>query len=319
MNEEKIPQLGRCVDGRMLVMTGDEVPEEMVPWLEQMLEQFESLQQEAEILSCEIPWHDASDFFEEIGIEIERSDIESAYGLGRFLTGWIDKGQTSTVRMAARRVLRLLGRRVAAERRAYVRDKVRQIRARLAAVDEAGELVGWELTHRSEAEKLRQEISRLRKEQEAARSKIRELEAAAIDSRARAGRLAAFLKSRTADRNIVRACGPFLAAGSTLFVLTDIGGGGGPGGTVYGRAIELLRGAGCAMDEVKEATVTGTHWRGRSYRTIGGSEGQWERAWQRGRQEPPRTYLCSSASQQQELERALKRFFARKSSHDKTN
>ncbi len=114
-DEDDIPSIGDCCDGKVLVCIGDDEPDQWDDWLEELVDEFNSLRDAATAqgLLCRVGpkclelggW---SDFCEEVGVDLNQEFWEGSLVSGQFVMGWVEKKKIGTARRRGGSLLKKL-------------------------------------------------------------------------------------------------------------------------------------------------------------------------------------------------------------------
>lgn len=101
-------RFGQQRDGRVFVGFGDEHPEQFIDWLDTFVNDFNSIQYDAERMDVSLSVESVEAFLEKIGINCDSNTIENECCTGRFYTLWLKKGTKRHIIQEAKKTLEVL-------------------------------------------------------------------------------------------------------------------------------------------------------------------------------------------------------------------
>jgi hypothetical protein len=259
-DEREVPTIGDCRAGSVLVCLGDDRPDQWVPWLESLVDDFEALETTANEHDLELHtgtqngelsgWQD---FCEASGIDVRTEFWEGSMTSGQYVMGWLNVGKVRSAQKEAKELLKQLQKSLLGQLRA------KRI-AELVLIKDLDLLIERTCDDR---EALLSENAKLKIDLEAAHTRLTTLREALAETKnhdtseltLECLRVATAVLNR--DRNIFIAGPMVLWSDGMVYVFTSRGGAALPADSAPAILVKELQRAGHAVVEVGERTFVG--------------------------------------------------------------
>lgn len=279
-DEDDIPSIGDCRDGKVLVCMGDDQPDQWAGWLEELVDEFNLLRDAATAhgLLCRIDSQslelgDWSGFCEEVGVDLKREFWEGSLVSGHFVMGWVEKKKIGTARRRGGSLLKKLHRNLVLQLKA---EKIEELKG-LKDLDE--------LISRTDNDRqaLLEEVGSLTRSLAAAKAESSQFQGALTTVKAdvvRVDGLNRFLLGTIRGGDGIFVHGPLLRwSDGTILALTKRGRVALPNHSPHWLVLQELRSLGHPVVEVSEVTILGGWLSGPVYLQGSGELSGWDDAW----------------------------------------
>jgi hypothetical protein len=279
-DEDDIPSIGDCCDGKVLVCMGDDQPDQWAGWLEELVDEFNLLRDAATAhgLLCRIDSQslelgDWSGFCEEVGVDLNQEFWEGSLVSGQFVMGWVEKKKIGTARRRGGSLLKKLHSSL-----------VLQLKAK--RIEELKSFKGLEeLISRTDNDRqaLLEEVGSLTRSLAGAKAESSQFQGALTTVKAdvvRVNGLNGFLLGIIRGGDGIFVHGPLLRwSDGTILALTKRGRVALPNHSPHWLVIQELRSLGHPVVEVSEVTILGGWLSGPIYLQGSGELSGWDDAW----------------------------------------
>ena len=279
-DEDDIPSIGDCCDGKVLVCMGDDQPDQWAGWLEELVDEFNLLRDAATAhgLLCRIDSQslelgDWSGFCEEVGVDLKREFWEGSLVSGHFVMGWVEKKKIGAARRRGGSLLKKLHRNLVLQLKA---EKIEELKG-LKDLDE--------LISRTDNDRqaLLEEVGSLTRSLAGAKAESSQFQGALTTVKAdvvRVNGLNGFLLGIIRGGDGIFVHGPLLRwSDGTILALTKRGRVALPNHSPHRLVIQELRSLGHPVVEVSEVTILGGWLSGPIYLQGSGELSGWDDAW----------------------------------------
>lgn len=284
-DDSEIPSIGDCRDGDVLVCMGDDRPDQWAGWLEELVDEFNSLREVATAhdLACRPApacndLGDWSDFCTELGVNLSRQFWEGSMVSGHFVMGWVKKSEVSATRKRGHSLVKKFRRNLVAEL------KARRIQE-LKGLQDLDEVISMSQYDR---DALVEEINNLKASLATAKAETAHLQGSLNAVKEDAGRVAGlsrFVLGVIRGGHDVLIHGPLLRwSDGTILALTKRGSVALPNHSPHWSVLQEMRSLGHPVVEVSEVTVLGGWLSGPVYLQGSGNLSGWDDAWTDRRQ-----------------------------------
>ena len=284
-DDSEIPSIGDCRDGDVLVCMGDDRPDQWAGWLEELVDEFNSLREiaTAHDLACRPApasndLRDWSDFCTELGVNLSRQFWEGSMVSGHFVMGWVKKSEVSATRKRGHSLVKKLRRNLVAEL------KARRIQE-LKGLQDLDEVISMSQYDR---DALVEEVNNLKASLATAKAETAHLQGSLNAVKEDAGRVAGlsrFVLGVIRGGHDVLIHGPLLRwSDGTILALTKRGSVPLPNHSPHWSVLQEMRSLGHPVVEVSEVTVLGGWLSGPVYLQGSGDLSGWDDAWTDRRQ-----------------------------------
>ncbi len=279
-DEDDIPSIGDCRDGKVLVCMGDDQPDQWAGWLEELVDDFNLLRDAARAhgLLCRIDSQslelgDWSGFCEEVGVDLKREFWEGSLVSGQFVMGWVEKQKIGTARRRGGSLLKKLHRNLVLQLKA---EKIEELKG----LKDLDELISRTENHR---EALLEEVESLKSSLASAQAETSQLQGVLTAVKAdvdRVNGLNGFLLGIIRGGDGIFVHGPLLRwSDGTILALTKRGRVALPTHSPHWSVLQELRSLGHPVVEVSEVTILGGWLSGPIYLQGSGELSGWDDAW----------------------------------------
>ena len=279
-DEDDIPSIGDCCDGKVLVCMGDDQPDQWAGWLEELVDEFNLLRDAATAhgLLCRIDSQslelgDWSGFCEEVGVDLKREFWEGSLVSGHFVMGWVEKKKIGAARRRGGSLLKKLHRNLVLQLKA---EKIEELKG-LKDLDE--------LISRTDNDRqaLLEEVGSLTRSLAGAKAESSQFQGALTTVKAdvvRVNGLNGFLLGIIRGGDGIFVHGPLLRwSDGTILALTKRGRVALPNHSPHWSVLQELRSLGHPVVEVSEVTILGGWLSGPIYLQGSGELSGWDDAW----------------------------------------
>jgi len=301
-DDSEMPSIGDCRDGDVLVCMGDDRPDQWAGWLEELVDEFNSLREVATAhdLAC---WPapgcndlgDWSDFCTELGVNLSRQFWEGSMVSGQFVMGWVKKSAVGAARKRGHSLVKKLRRNLVAELKAR---GIQELKG-LQVLDEVISRTQYD------RDALLEEVSNLQASLAKAKAEASHLQGSLNAVKEDAGRVAGlsrFVLGVVRGGQDVLIHGPLLRwSDGTILGLTKRGSVVLPNHSPHWPVLQELRGIGHPVVEVSEVTILGGWLSGPVYLQGSGDLSGWDDAWT-DRRQLKRKFEVADPSKAQMLE-----------------